>query len=321
MIHINDLPRFDFPKDEMKLKVMNLQEEFLEEAKRQSSMGVPKKVTDVYGEVNFPRPNEDRPYTFSSLVLSFDGKMAFEDDPQGPFIASKNKLDPMGGLTDFWVLNMLRMYSDAVIVGAKTMENEEDMTAHVFDPELEIARIKELNKESKIPTNVIISFDAKDIPLEHKMMNVEGMPIMIATSPEGADYLRKNFHKDCVYLPHVESVDGAKSIKEKHTDGKLYVISTGEGNRPDTTVMLAVLRQMGINYLVVESPSFTGHLMQLKALDEWFINYSSVYAGGSISPCTTQVMETENHPHADLISVGLHKSNFIFTRQRLRYDV
>ena len=63
----------------------------------------------------------DRPYTFSSIVLSSDGKMAYQDNPSGPLVAKNNFLDPDGSLGDFWVLNVLRSYADGIIVGANTL--------------------------------------------------------------------------------------------------------------------------------------------------------------------------------------------------------
>ncbi len=48
------------------------------------------KTQQVYGPLKFPALPEDRPYLFASMVLSVDGKIAFEDDPEGPLIAQLN---------------------------------------------------------------------------------------------------------------------------------------------------------------------------------------------------------------------------------------
>ena len=55
------------------------------------------KVQAHYHELFFPEPTADRPYIFASIVLSFDGKMAYPDDSRGPLVASNNSLDPDGG--------------------------------------------------------------------------------------------------------------------------------------------------------------------------------------------------------------------------------
>ncbi|MCL5780510.1 MAG: hypothetical protein M1119_06255 [Firmicutes bacterium] len=56
------------------------------------------------------------------------------------------------------------------------------------------------------------------------------------------------------------------------------------------------------------------HLMKLQALDKLFINYSGIYVGGPHTPGVNQAFDGEDHPHAELLSVGLHRTNFIFTR-------
>jgi len=82
-----------------------------------------------------------------------------------------------------------------------------------------------------------------------------------------------------------------------------------------------VLRRMGMETVCVESPTFCAALMAEGFLDEYFINYSMVYAGGPLSPGAVIPASFRNHPHADLVSVGIHRQNFLFTRQLLRYGV
>ena len=42
--------------------------------------------------LKFPVHPQDRPYLYCSLVTSVDGRIAFPDAAEGPFIASKNYL-------------------------------------------------------------------------------------------------------------------------------------------------------------------------------------------------------------------------------------
>ena len=48
---------------------------------------VPEKIRTVLGELRFPAPPEERPYLYGCMVLSFDGKMGFPDDPEGTLIS------------------------------------------------------------------------------------------------------------------------------------------------------------------------------------------------------------------------------------------
>ena len=65
------------------------------------------KIRSIYGDLKFLELHEDRPCTYTSLVTSLDGKIAFTDAPQGPLIAKLNKYDPAGADTDWFILNML----------------------------------------------------------------------------------------------------------------------------------------------------------------------------------------------------------------------
>ena len=85
-------------------------------------------IKEIYGELKFQKLHEDRPYTYTSLVTSIDGRIAFTDAPQGPLIAKLNKYDPDGANSDWWILNMLRAVSDGDIIGAGTMSAERDYT-------------------------------------------------------------------------------------------------------------------------------------------------------------------------------------------------
>ena len=42
------------------------------------------KIRKIYGDLKFLELHEDRPCTYTSLVTSLDGRIAFTDAPQGP---------------------------------------------------------------------------------------------------------------------------------------------------------------------------------------------------------------------------------------------
>ncbi len=282
------------------------------------------KVKDVYGEVYFPPAPEDRPYTFASIVVSVDGKIAFVDDPQGPLVSSKNALDPDGGFSDFWVLNMLRSYADAVVVDAKTMSTEETMTAACFDPVLADARVPKMGKSHICPAHVVVSFDGTDIPLGHKVFDLDAT-VMIATSPKGLGFLKENFKKPIVEIGPYASKDAVDideiNEKLKANPGKIIVIATGEEAKTDGDTLLKILRGMGYLRLLIEAPSYMTYLLSIGAMDEMFINYSTVYVGGNVGFGAFQHFTTDNHPHAEFLQINAHKQNFLYTRQKIIYGV
>ena len=321
------LSYFEIPKENMKINMLMVDEELTESIKKASSSG--KSLPDVdkyYTPIIFPDAPEDRPYAMCSVVLSADGKMAFTDCPKGPVIARNNYFDPDGALCDFWVLNVLRAYADAVIAGARTLQTEDGVTSSVYDSTLAKQRIEVLGKKDQ-PVNVIASFDGTDIPWDHRVWNTdpsERYKVIITTSPQGADYIVKNSpHKHIVYGPFKtkEDVDKAE-FGELYSDFDVYpIIVTGEGDRPDTPLMMYVMKKMGIDYACIESPSFAIGLMHEGMLDEYFINYSMVYAGGTVTPGYSMPFSFEDHPHNRLVSIGMHEHSFIFTRQKIYYNV
>jgi riboflavin biosynthesis pyrimidine reductase len=324
---MNKLFYMDFLGNKVKINNLLKKEEVLSEIRANSAeeLSMPK-VTDLYYDLFFPKAPNNRPYIFSSIVLSADGKMAFTDNAAGPLVAKNNYLDPDGALADFWVLNVLRAYADGIIIGANTLKNEENITSHVYDKEL-VEQRKTYLKKDKHPYSIIVSFDATDIPLNHMIFNVEESEeykVIIATSPKGKKYIEANSPLKHTYIGPFNSMDevDASSFDNLDKDYDIVpVIVTGENNNPDSNVLLYVLRKLGLEKLCIESPTYNWHLMKSGNLDEFFINYSMTYVGGGITPGYSMPFGYINHPHADLLSVGMHKSNFIFTRQKLHYDV
>ena len=315
-----------FPTEDIKLKLCMRQDDILAKIKAESpDMPPPRKVTDVYDEIYFPPAPDHRPYTYGSLVLSMDGKIAFPDNPEGPLIAAKNFLDPAGGKADFWVLNMLRAYADCAVIGARTLQAEPNGTSHVFCEEMAAARTLEMGKTGISPWNAVVSFDGTDIPFDHVLFEKKDIRAIIGTSPQGAEYVKKHIKKEIISFGpfNGETPIPAEEIKtamERQPRGVL-LISTGNEEKPDAMVFLKVLRLIGVQRAVIESPMYMWHLMEHQAMDEVFFNYSSVFVGGDIALGSYKPFTTALHPHSRVVSMAYHKSNFIFTRQQFVYDV
>jgi riboflavin biosynthesis pyrimidine reductase len=323
---------FDFPSERIKLNLCYRNEKELDAiAAASPDKAVLPKIKDVYHDMLFPPSPEDRPYVMSSIVLSSDGKMAFSDMPAGPVIAKNNFFDPDGALADFWVLNAMRACCDAIILGARTLQTEVHNTSHIFDPELADQRVELLGKPLH-PWNIVVSFDATDIPMDHLIFNIdedESFPVAIATGPDGAEYLRSRFPKKLVEIGPFSEVSAVTPERGTEEAGKLAALApgkiplfiTGTGNRPDSAALLKLLRLTGCERLLIESPSYTSHLMGMGMMDEFFINYSMVFAGGTITPNSGGPFSHAEHPHAKLLTMASHRSSFIYTRQKLYYGI
>jgi riboflavin biosynthesis pyrimidine reductase len=276
-------------------------------------MSTPGKVKAVMGDLVFPPPPSRRPYLYGCMVLSFDGKMGFSDNPEGHLISKENRYDGLGAAADFWIMNVCRCYADAVILGTGTLKVRPHTLwfAEISDPDLIKARAG-LGKKTEQPLNIIASVDGRDVPLEAKILDMNPPPL-IMTSESGAEYLAGALRRPCRII--TAPFDSAFSAG---SSGPIRIIASGK-QTPDTAGLLAILRQSGLEYVSVEAPGYIWHLIRESRLDEYFLNYSGVMAGGGYSAGTAAPFTTAAHPHAALLSLGFHKG-FIYTRQKLIYD-
>ncbi|MBI9104507.1 MAG: hypothetical protein JEY99_18980 [Spirochaetales bacterium] len=285
------------------------------------------KTEQVYGPLNFPELPKDRPYLFASMVLSVDGKIAFEDDPEGPLIAQLNKMDPDGGAADFWLLNMLRMVSDGSMgCGGPADVKEKSETAKMFgvdfegsgglfDQDLEDARLAA--GLHPVPWGIITSLDGSEIGFNHPALNNHPLlPVMVTTSPNGMDRIKSKCRAEYFVVEDPEKVPAPEKRKG------MPVIITGEGSMPDAGVTMKILKKMGINKILIEGPTYTHHLMQLGMLDEMFLNYSCVYVGGKALSLGMrgESFTSKNHPHTEMLSIHTHGPHFFYLRHKMIYN-
>jgi len=322
------IPKLSFPIDKLQLVLLYQDQRELEKTKASSiTKTALSKVAAVYHELYFPAPPPDRPYILSSMVLSLDGKMAFLDNPQGPVVASANSIDPEGGLTDFWILNVLRAHADAIIVGAKTLTSEPDVVLACFDPDLIGERKEKLGKENLYPLSIIVSLDGKDVPLTHSIFSVPEIQTIIATSHQGGLFLKGKFDNDELMLigPYNDpaEVKGewiSRQIQNGQQSGRKVILMTGE-NEPDARLLMYILRKIGIDHLLIESPTYMWLLMHQQMLDEFFVDYSTLFIGGPITPGYGNGFSYLDHPHTQFLVIALHRNSFLFTRQKLVYGL
>lgn len=308
----SSLPKFEYPFDDMKLKNIYYNENY----NVVENVVSHENILKVYDRpLGFEKLPEDRPLIYSSLVLSLDGKIAFNDAPEGPFIAKKNFMDQDGATVDWWTLNILRASSDGIMFGANTLSAEPDSTGHVYDQDLEDERIeKGLNA---VPFNIIPTLDGLDIPFDHIEFTCGEVPIIIYTNPLALDNITQNIGREYQVL-YAESV--SKMSLEKNI---IYILVSDDGTgKMDNVVGMSALKRMGINRLLVESPTLLHLLTQDHLVDELFFNVSCVYLGGnSLSIGQSMNAYTSDiHPHTEMISIYMHSPSFFYCRHKLIYN-
>lgn len=278
-------------------------------------------IKKIYGELKFAKLHEDRPYMYTSLVTSIDGRIAFSDAPQGPLIAKLNQFDSDGAGADWWILNMLRAVSDGDIIGAGTMNAESDYTAHVFSQQLEDARISA--GMQPVPWNIISSLDAADIPFDHVLFKTKEVPVMISTSAAGIPVVQEKMKEEYFLVGPIHDVSEVTEdviLKMKENQNKILVIATGD-KAPDSKVALYIMKKFGLDKVLVETPSYMHYLVSQEMMDELFFNYSCVYLGGKALTIGQFGKEfgSKDHPHTRMLSIHSHSDHFFYFRQQFIY--
>jgi riboflavin biosynthesis pyrimidine reductase len=302
------LPVMEYDYDAMKLDCIYKDEDYIDEKLLLES----KQFLNVYGNpLYYSVESDEFPYLYSSVVTSMDGKIAFNDKPIGPLISRMNKLDQDGATADWWMLNALRASSDAIMFGANTLVNEPDTTGHVYDQSLMDERVDQ--GKNPVPVNIIPSIDALDIPFNHIEFTSNLIPVIIYTCKKGYENLTQMDTKDIVVI------EKGMTVEEFKTD-VLYVISTGD-TLPDHREGMRALKSIGLNKILVESPTITHLLVQDQLMNEMFINQSGIYLGGDSLTIGSDFkgFETNQYPHTSLVSMHLHSKHFLYTRYKLIY--
>lgn len=301
----------NFNSDKIKLKKVYESEEI--KSVFEDCVSDCEKTKSVYGEFRLPKYLDDRPYAYGSFVVSIDGKIAYNESPDGTLIARTNDYDADGGLCDYWILNLLRSVSDASLVGARTISKEPELTSKVYDKDLQEQRVKE--GLSPIPIHIVTTLDGSDVPIEHNIITSD-IPTIILTSPNGLEELKKTMTSPFEGIIYSDDVQF-----ETFSKGNI-VLATGTGSMPNVSDAMKALKKMGINRLIVESPMYLSLLMKEKMLDEIFLNTSSIFIGGDALSISKSVgsFTIEEHPHTQVMTIHSHSDFFFYTRYKVLYN-
>jgi len=280
------------------------------------------KIKKVYGyDISFPKAPADRPYIFSSFVTSIDGKLAYADKPSAFYVAGKNQMAGEGKNTDFWILNALRGICDAAIIGGNSMETDADYAMYCMDEDIQRDRRKA--GLSPIPLNIIMTLDASDVPLDHKLLKSREVPSILCTSPEGCSFLREHYEGEMIEVSGKEEPGQIHEVLSKAGKGVLPVLVTGEGKFPDSKLIMKILRGFGIRHLLIESPGYGHYLVKQEMMDEFFLNMSAVYIGGGDTMTLGKAdkgFSAEAHPHTEILSIHMFNEYFVYFRYRFHYE-
>ncbi len=292
--------------------------------KRSSIKKTSMKIDKNYGKLNFPdiSNEESRPYFTGSIILSMDGRMGFENDPSSRTLARSNGFDPTEGLTDLWMVNVLRTFSDAIILGGATLHAEPDFTGHVYDPDLQQYRLGMPERFKPIPWNVLITRRPEKLPWDHPVLDTPEIPVLLVIPSDKAEEISLGAGKHfCYQRLKIEEKSDIMKVELLHDNMEAHlVVALPEIDFPDWTLMMELMNRLGIKQVTVESPYYIYELMKNKMLDEVFATQTGVYVGGNVMPGIKQGFSTATAPLSNLVSIHLTGSNVLMTRQLLHYD-
>ncbi|SMP65068.1 RibD family protein [Anoxynatronum buryatiense] len=329
------LKKIAFPASQLPLQCLYRNENLLRQmAENADFRQIPEKVERVYGPLLFPAAPPDRPYLTGCLVLSLDGRLGFENEPSSRTLTSANKLDHSQGKTDLWMVNLVRTWADAVLLGTGTLKEEPEFTGHVYDPDLQAFREAHDSRFCRNPWNVMITRRPGDLPWQHPVLSTPQIPVLLVVPgscrQELVDCPGGRFCYGVIDGANPQETAGMAAMSaqmvNRHlekdpegTDPRHVVITLPDDNFPDFHTLLPLLRQLGIRQMAVESPHWIWHLMAEKKLDEFFLTHTGVYAGGNVLPGTGHAFQPASAPQGHLASLHMTPASVLFSRQVLIY--
>ncbi len=216
---------------------------------------LPPELTALYGSLRFPA-HKGRPYVIGNFVTTLDGVASLS----APGLAGGG---PISGSNphDRMVMGLLRSVADAVIVGAGTLRSEPRhlWTAEHVCPALArpYRQLRSALGKNDPPLNVIVTARG-EIDLSLPVFRSGAVKVLVVTTPEGADRIRKRDLPPSVVIGKVKN-EGAISAR---------------------AILSAIGRLLaGEIFLVEGGPRLMGNFFAEKCLDELYLTLAPQVAG------------------------------------------
>jgi riboflavin biosynthesis pyrimidine reductase len=195
-----------------------------------------------YVWLDLPDPPEDRPYIYTNMVMSADGKVVIEGTERG-----------LGSAVDQRLMRELRVNADVVLNGAGTLR-QSGSSSRLNDPQL--TAVREARGLSPNPIAAVLSGSGR-MPLDR----------LFFTSEE---------FRAIVYLGSDAALEARRAIE---TTGREVVEVPATDPVPE---LLRHMRQeLGASHVLVEGgPTLLGLFLDHGAVDEYFLTIGPRLVGG-----------------------------------------
>ncbi len=242
---------------------------------------------------------EQRPYVYSNLAASRDGRMSFAlpgFDKSGVVTAANPH--------DRWLMALLRARADAVLMGDTTVKIETGILAtaeHVCDYDAAAwAALRALEGRAPEPLMVILSYDCALEPSEACFQRM-GAHVVLATTRHG--------------------IERAKALRAR---ARIDAHLLGE-EAVDLPALVRLLHeQYGVRSLLCEGgPRVMAGMFAAKLIDEEFLTYCPVIVGASCEQPRPSYVEgvafaPHNAPQSSIQALR-RAGDFLFLHTRVDY--
>jgi riboflavin biosynthesis pyrimidine reductase len=269
---------------------------------------LPPGLRELYdGDLHFPQSSAERPFVLANFVSTLDGVVSYGIKGQaGGSVVSGS--DP----ADRFIMGLLRASADAIIVGARTVQDVDPQSLWV--PESTYPDARRLYAEYRInllhkpeyPVLVVVS-GSGNLELERAIFRTPGVRTVVITTPAGRDALAK---AGATKLPSVE----------------VHALDTGGMIAPPAILQL-LYKQLGVRRLLHEGgPTLFGQFLQAEVVDELFLTLSPQIAGRTSSEMRPALVQgtaftPDSAPWLDLLSVKQSAEHLYLRYQRTRSHI
>ena len=239
--------------------------------------GLPPGLSELYdGDLHFPPSPAERPFVISNFVSTLDGVVSYEIKGQagGSTISGSDTADR-------FIMGLLRASADAIIVGARTVNDVSPESLWI--PEYTYPDAKHLYRQYRVnvlqkpeyPLLVIVSGSGR-LELERAIFRTPGVRSVVITTSTGRDALVR---AGATKVPSIQ----------------VHALDASSGTIAPLAMMRLLYGQLGVRRLLHEGgPVLFGQFLAAEAVDELFLTLSPQIAGrraDAIRPGLVQGME------------------------------
>ncbi len=227
---------------------------------------------EAYGNLGFPPPPADRPWTCANFVQSIDGIASF-----------KGKHATGGDISrceeDGWLMQLLRAHADALIMGVGTLLEETRTLPHLNEGRGSVYGVEDEGLRE----------------LRRKLGRGREKVIFVTASAWIDPSLFRVFDGDEVDACILTTATGANRLAGKKVN--LLVANDAAGGLDLRHAMQMLRSELKISHLLCEGgPTLYGNMSRAGLIDEKFLTISPVEIGLIIPPEQEPAQAERSHP-------------------------